>query len=111
MLDLEQTIRRLAWLARWSASAHLIGGVLAAALMIGIGLFRDDYKLLWFLAAATALVDALGWSRTVRDIAHRGWTRTSRRRTIETRSQRTTVARNTGKSFDFETSDSAHQPI
>jgi O-antigen/teichoic acid export membrane protein len=73
---------RLAWLARWSASAHLVGGVLAAALMIGIGLFREDYKLLWFLAAATALADALGWSRTVRDIAHRGWTRTSRRRLV-----------------------------
>jgi O-antigen/teichoic acid export membrane protein len=73
---------RLAWLARWSASAHLTGGLLAAALMTGIGIFRDEYKLLWFLAAATALVDALGWSRTVRDIAHRGWTRTSRRRLV-----------------------------
>jgi len=73
---------RLAWLARWSGEAHLIGGVLAAALMTGIGIFRDDYKLLWFLAAATALADALGWSRTVRDIAHRGWTRTSRRRLV-----------------------------
>ncbi len=73
---------RLAWLARWSGEAHLTGGVLAAALMTGIGLFRDEYRLLWFLAAATALVDALGWSRTVRDIAHRGWTRTSRRRLV-----------------------------
>ncbi|SSC24142.1 Polysaccharide biosynthesis protein, partial [Klenkia terrae] len=73
---------RLAWLARWSASAHLSGGILAAAVMTGIGIVRDDYKLLWFLAAATALADALGWSRTVRDIAHRGWTRTSRRRLI-----------------------------
>ncbi|SCX40069.1 Membrane protein involved in the export of O-antigen and teichoic acid [Klenkia marina] len=73
---------RLAWLARWSGSAHLTGGLLAAGLMAGIGVFRDEYRLLWFLAAATALVDAVGWSRTVRDIAHRGWTRTSRRRLV-----------------------------
>ena len=73
---------RLAWLGRWSSGAHLIGGTVTAAILVSVGLARSDYQALWYLAAATAFVDALGWARASRDIARRGWTRTSRLRLV-----------------------------
>lgn len=73
---------RLAYLSRWSFGAHLVGGTVAAAILVSIGLSRNDYQLLWFLAAATALVDSVGWAHASRDIARRGWAPTSARRLV-----------------------------
>ena len=73
---------RLAWLGRWSSGAHLVGGTVTAAVLVSVGLARSEYQALWYLAAATAFVDALGWARASRDIARRGWTRTSRLRLV-----------------------------
>ena len=73
---------RLAWLSRWSFGAHLVGGVVAAGVLVGGGLGRDSYQDLWFLAAATALVDSIGWAHASRDIARHGWTATSTRRLV-----------------------------
>lgn len=73
---------RLAWLGRWSSGAHLLGGTVTAAVLVSIGLARTEYPSLWYLAAATAFVDAFGWARASRDVARRGWTRTSRLRLV-----------------------------
>lgn len=73
---------RLAWLARWSYGAHLAGGVFSAGVLAGTGLVRGNFTSLWLLAAATALVDAVGWAHASRDIARRGWAPTSSRRLV-----------------------------
>jgi O-antigen/teichoic acid export membrane protein len=71
---------RLAHLSRWSFAAHLVGGGLAATLLLVTGLARTEYQALWFLAAVTALVDSVGWAYASRDIALNGWRRTASRR-------------------------------
>jgi O-antigen/teichoic acid export membrane protein len=73
---------RMAWLARWSFAAHLAGGAAAAGVMVSAGLARSDYRELWILAAVTAMVDSVGWAYACRDIAQRGWARTSSRRLV-----------------------------
>ena len=73
---------RLAWLARWSYAAHLVGAALAAGVMVAAGIARPDYRTLWFLAAVTAVVDSVGWAHACRDIAQRGWAPTSSRRLV-----------------------------
>lgn len=73
---------RLAHLARWSFLAHLAGGGLAAGTLLVTGLLRTEYQSLWFLAAATAVVDAVGWAYASRDIALRGWRPTASRRLL-----------------------------
>jgi O-antigen/teichoic acid export membrane protein len=73
---------RAAWLARWSYRAHLVGGGLSAAVLASAALTRDDYRSLWLLAAATALVDAIGWAHAARDVSRNGWSRTAARRLV-----------------------------
>ncbi|MCO7220225.1 polysaccharide biosynthesis C-terminal domain-containing protein [Klenkia sp. PcliD-1-E] len=73
---------RLAWVSRWSYAAHVGGGVLTAVLMVSVGLTRDVLQVLWFLAAATALVDSIGWAHASRDVARRGWGPSASRRLV-----------------------------
>lgn len=73
---------RLAHLSRWSFVAHLTGGGLAASVLLVTGLARTDYRELWFVAAATVLVDSVGWAYASRDIALHGWRRTASRRLL-----------------------------
>lgn len=73
---------RLAHLSRWSFAAHLTGGGLAATTLLVTGLARSEFQVLWFLAAATALVDSVGWAYASRDIALHGWRRTASRRLL-----------------------------
>lgn len=73
---------RLAHLGRWSMGAHLLGGLVAVVVLVGTGLGRDSYNLIWYLAAATALVDAVGWGLASRHIAQHGWSATSARRLV-----------------------------
>lgn len=73
---------RLAWLSRWSFAAHLTGGLVSALLLVSIGFARSDYQALWFLAAATAMVDSIGWAHASRDIARHGWGPTASRRLV-----------------------------
>lgn len=75
-------LARLAHLARWSFAVHLGGGVVASTIMVVTGLARSEYHALWFLAAATCLVDSVGWAYASRDIAHRGWRPTASRRLV-----------------------------
>ncbi|ROP43696.1 polysaccharide biosynthesis C-terminal domain-containing protein [Pseudokineococcus lusitanus] len=73
---------RLAHLGRWSMGAHLLGGLVAVVVLVGTGLGRDSYNLIWYLAAATAFVDAVGWGLASRHIAQHGWSATSARRLV-----------------------------
>ena len=71
---------RLAHLLRWSFYAHLLGGTVAAVSMTAIGFTCDSYHALWFLAAVTAIADAVGWAYASRSISAEGWGPTSTRR-------------------------------
>jgi len=73
---------RLAHLSRWSFAAHLTGGGLASTILLVTGLARSEYPALWFMAAATALIDSVGWAYASRDIALHGWRRTASRRLL-----------------------------
>ncbi|MEJ5945300.1 lipopolysaccharide biosynthesis protein [Pseudokineococcus basanitobsidens] len=73
---------RLAHLARWSMTAHLVGGGVAVVVLVVGGLSRDSFGSIWFLAAATALVDAVGWGYASRHVARHGWSGTSARRLV-----------------------------
>ncbi len=75
-------LARLAHLARWSFVVHVGGGVVASTIMVVTGLARTEYHALWFLAAATSMVDSVGWAYASRDIAHRGWRPTASRRLV-----------------------------
>ncbi len=75
---------RLAHLARWSGWAHLAGGATSAAVLVAVGLGRDSYQALWFVAAATTVVDSLCWGSSSRHIARHGWGPTSVRRLVAT---------------------------
>jgi O-antigen/teichoic acid export membrane protein len=63
---------RFAALARLSRRVHLAGGVLAAAVLSGIGAGRD-LTLAWVLIGLVTFIDALGWSHGSRLVALDGW--------------------------------------
>jgi O-antigen/teichoic acid export membrane protein len=73
---------RVAGLERWAMWAHLAAGVLAAGLLIAIGLARGTYVSAWAVVAATIVCDAVGWGRACRVIARDGWGPIARRRLI-----------------------------
>lgn len=73
---------RLAWLTRWSLLAHAAAGAGITAVMLVVGLLRQDPPLLWLVVAATGLVDALAYGSTARVVAARGWTVVSQRRLV-----------------------------
>lgn len=75
-------LKKAAWLARWSYHVHLATGLLSASILLLAGLERQDYRLLWVLAACTTLVDAVGWAHACRNIAQQGWGPTSSRRLV-----------------------------
>jgi O-antigen/teichoic acid export membrane protein len=74
--------QRLAYLALWSHRAHVVGGAFAAAVLVSGGLTRDHLQTIWFIAAATAFCDALGWASASRHIAAHGWAGTGARRLV-----------------------------
>jgi O-antigen/teichoic acid export membrane protein len=63
---------RFATLTRLSARVHLVGGLLAAVVLGGIGT-AHDLVWAWVLIGLVTFLDALGWSHGSRLVALQGW--------------------------------------
>lgn len=73
---------RTAHLARWSSSAHLLGGGAAAVFLVVFGTGHGTLHSAWYAAAACALLDAVGWALAAQVVARKGWAAVSRRRLL-----------------------------
>lgn len=66
--------------AWWGMAGQLLNGVVSATVLAAVG-FGSDYPVAWYLAALTALVNAVGWGYATRVIASTGsWTSVASRR-------------------------------
>lgn len=68
-------------LARWIMLFQIAGGTVSALVLAAFSFF-SDYQAAWLFASATAAVNAIGWSFSVRIIAEQGWAAVAKRRLV-----------------------------
>lgn len=68
-------------LERWATVSILVGGLLTAAIVAGIGMVTDD-PLPWLVAALASAINGAGWGYGARLIARDGWSPVATRRLL-----------------------------
>lgn len=74
--------RELAWLTRATSVAIIGVGALCAAALVVVGSQRESFQVVWFIAATTVMVDAVGVALQSRVVAREGWSRVGARRLV-----------------------------
>ncbi len=74
--------REVARLSRLTTAAVTGSGALCAAVLLAIGSQQEQLRVLWLVAAVTAVVDGVGSALQARIIARDGWQRIGSRRLV-----------------------------